>query len=319
MGIMPPPEYCYITELRTENFPSTWDLVEYIVEIKGNRMLFRFPHNHNNSNFVEKNKHILQGLILNGKFPPEYSNVEGPVLNNEELEKIIKESIVPITPDEKIENLLTYLHSLQSYEGSPISYPDNEDRQDLAKRLYFKNYNEMVFYLFTLYNEGLIDGRDVTSHSGSDLIDIKLTYQGLAKVIELAESGNKSDRCFVAMSFSEELNDTRESIKFAIDEAGFRPILIDEVHIDADVTINDALIAEIKKSKFLVADFTQHKHGVYFEVGFALGLKRPVIYLCHHNDFANTHFDTNHYPHIIYNNVAELREKLNTKIEAWIV
>ena len=86
----------------------------------------------------------------------------------------------------------------------------------------------------------------------------------------------------------------------------------------ADVTINDALIAEIRKCKFLVADFTQHKHGVYFEAGFALGLKRPVIYLCHQDDFEQTHFDTNHYPHIRYQKLDELAQKLRDKIEAWI-
>lgn len=319
MGMMPPPEQCYITDLPTEDYPSTWDIVEYIVELNGRRILFRFPLDFERSEFVNENLHMLHGLLLNGKFPPEYSNPEGPILNNDELEKIINESNVPSTTDEKISNLLTYLHSLQIFEGSEISFPDNEDRQDLARRLYFKNYPEMVFYLFTLYNQGLIDGIDASTNDGNDLISIKLTYEGLATVIELADAGSTSDRCFVAMSFSDDLRDTREAIKTAIREAGFNPILIDEIHIDADVTINDALIAEIKKSKFLVADFTQHKHGVYFEAGFALGLKRPVIYLCHQDDFENTHFDTNHYPHIIYQELQELTQKLKTKIEAWIV
>lgn len=318
MGIMRAPEYCYITGLKTENFPSSWDLVEYIIQINGKRMLFRFSCDHKNNDFVKSNKYLLHGLILNGKFPAEYSSPNGQVLDNEKLEYIIKEAVIPKKPEEKIAHLLSYLHSLQDYEGSEIKYPDNEDREDLAKRLYFKNYNEMVFYLFTLYKQGLIDGIDASSKDGKDLISIRLTYEGLAKVIELNESGVQSNKCFVAMSFSENQKDTRNSIKQAIIETGFDPILIDEIHIDADVTINDALIAEIKKSKFLVADFTEHKHGVYFEAGFALGLKKPVIYLCNKDDFSNTHFDTNHYPHIIYTDLDELMIKLKTKIEAWI-
>lgn len=176
----------------------------------------------------------------------------------------------------------------------------------------------MFFYLLTLNKQGMITGRDASSSSGHSMIDIRLTYDGLARFIEINETGDKSVRGFIAMSFSDSLADTRESIKSAIRETGFVPILIDEVHIDSGVTINDALIAEIKKCKFLVADFSQHKHGVYFEAGFALGLKRPVIYLCNADDFANTHFDTNHYPHIIYSDLVELKEKLKTKIEAWI-
>lgn len=316
--MMPAPRLCHITGLNTENFPSSWDLVEYFVQIHEKRMLFRFHYDHKNNDFVESNIHILQGLILNSKIPSVFFTKDSPILDNEKLELLIKEAAVPKTPEEKISYLLTYLHSLQKYEGSQIEFPNNEDRQVLAKRLYFRNYSEMVFYLFTLYHQGLISGTDASSHDGIDFIGIELTFNGLSRVIELNESGKESDKCFVAMSFSKDLSSTRESIKSAIDQAGYKSILIDEIHIDADMTINDSIIAEIRKCRFLVADFTQHNHGVYFEAGFALGLKRPVIYLCHSDDFSKTHFDTNHYPHIIYKDLTELVEKLKTKIEAWI-
>jgi len=309
---------CHITGLTTENYSSNFDLAEYIIQIKNKRILFRFPWDHKNSEFVESNKHVLHGLILNDKFPSEFNRVDGPVINNKTLEKIINESPVPRSPDEKLNNLLTYLHSLQEYEGSVIEYPENEERQDLAKRLYFKNFDEMVFYLFTLLKLGYITGIDASTTDGDDLISIQLTYYGLARVVEIMDSGNNSDKCFVAMSFSKSLVGTRDVIKDAISQAGFHPVLIDEIHFESDITINDAIISEIKKCKFLVADFTEHKHGVYFESGFALGLKRPVIYMCNQNDFSDSHFDTNHYPHIIYNDLNELKEKLRTKIEAWM-
>lgn len=318
MGMMPAPNACFITGLKTENFPSSWDVIEYIIDVKQKRLMFKFDSYHQNSEFVEKNKYILQGLILNEKFPTEFYKVDAPILDNHKLEAIINEAIIPRTPKERIDNLLIYLHSLQEFEGSIIKFPNNESKNDLAKRLYFRNYNEMVFYLFTLWNDGYIKGVDASTKDGTDIISIQLTYYGLAKVIEINESGVNSERCFVALSFSEEVKSIRESIKNAITESGYKPILIDEIHFDSDVTINDALIAEIKKSKFVVADFTQHKHGVYFEAGFALGLKKPVLYLCHKDDFNKSHFDTNHYPHIIYSNLDELVEKLKTKIEAWI-
>lgn len=47
-----------------------------------------------------------------------------------------------------------------------------------------------------------------------------------------------------------------------------------EPHIDR---IDAKIIADIKDSLFLVADVTRQKQGVYFEAGFALGLKLPVI------------------------------------------
>jgi len=47
-------------------------------------------------------------------------------------------------------------------------------------------------------------------------------------------------------------------------------------------------------------------------------IKKPVIYTCKKEDFDNSHFDTNHYPHIVYENLEELKEKLKFKISAWI-
>lgn len=279
-------------------------------------MFFRFHWNHKNSEFVESNKNILQGLILNNKFPKEYHKKDATILDNKKLEQIINESIFPNSPEEKMDNVLSYLHSLQEFEGAIIKFSESEDF--LAKKLYFKNFKELNFYLFTLYNKGFITGIVSRPKEGHQLGEIQLTYEGLSKVIETLESGNQSRKCFIAMSFSEELRETRAAIKLAVENTGFQPILIDEIHYDADVTINDALIAEIKKCKFLVADFTQHKHGVYFEAGFALGLKRPVIYLCKEEEFGDTHFDTNHYPHIIYSDLENLKESLGTKIEAWI-
>jgi nucleoside 2-deoxyribosyltransferase len=318
MGMMPAPKKCHLTKLPTENFPSSWDLVEYVIQVKDERYLLRFHWNHENSPIVQRNLYILNGLILNKMFPLEFLTKTDSLLDNEKLESIIKEADYPKNPEDKIANLLIYLHSLQNFEGSKIEFPKTLTKDELAASLFFKNYEELSFYLFTLLNKGLVTGIDATSKDGPELISIKLTYEGLSAVIDLNESGNQSDRCFIAMSFSESQLATRNAIKASIHSTDFQAIIIDEQHIDSDVTINDAMIAEIKRSKFVVADFTQHKHGVYFEAGYALGLKKPVIYLCALKDFENTHFDTNHYPHIIYSSLEELQEKLKSKIEAWI-
>ena len=123
------------------------------------------------------------------------------------------------------------------------------------------------------------------------------------------------------MSFSEkpEIVSIKEAIKSAVNETNYQPVIINEKHIESDRTINDAIIAEIKRAKFVIADFTEQKSGVYFEAGFALGLGIPVIYCCDKADFdANSHFDVNHYPHILYNSPEELGKGLVDKIRAWI-
>lgn len=309
---------CHLTGYQTENYPSDCDLTEYLIKINDQRILLRFNWDHKNNEFVESNKHILHGMILNGIFPKEYTNSNAPVLDNQKLESIITNAVIPKTPVEKINHLLNYLHSLQEFEGADIDWEKINDKEELALRLYFRNYEELQFYILTLVEEGLISHKCVNTSDGYEILRIHFKYEGLAKVIELSESGTQSRKCFIAMSFSELQKQTREAIRLAVQNCDYDAILIDEQHIDSDVTINDAMIAEIRKSKFVVADFTQHKHGVYFEAGFALGLQKPVIYLCHKDDFENTHFDTNHYPHIIYESLEELTAKLRTKIEAWI-
>lgn len=313
------PELCHITDMPTKNYLSKRDLTEYLLQLDDDyTVLLTFPWDHTNSKFVEDNKHILHGLLLNKKFPMEYLKDGGAVLTNDSLENIINQADVPKTPDDKINELILYLHSLQEYEGATINWPE-KDPERIAKKLYFKHYKELLFYLFTLYNSGLIDGSDITSKMGKDLSFISLTFQGLQHVVQLGEAGRSSNRCFIAMSFAENRLELRGTLKKAVESTGFVPVLIDEQHIDSDVTINDAMIAEIRKARFVIADFQDHKHGVYFEAGFALGLGRRVIYTCSADDFDGTHFDTNHYPHIIYESLQELEENLKIKIEAWVV
>lgn len=55
--------------------------------------------------------------------------------------------------------------------------------------------------------------------------------------------------------------------------------------------IDDKILAEIRRSGLLVADFTGHRQGVYFEAGFALGLDVPVIWCCREDEIEKAHFE----------------------------
>ena len=79
------------------------------------------------------------------------------------------------------------------------------------------------------------------------------------------------------MSFAPELDYLFDDfIDKAILNSGYQPIRIDK-HEHAN-RIDDEIIALIRQSKFVVADFTGQRGGVYFESGFALGLGLPVIW-----------------------------------------
>ena len=120
------------------------------------------------------------------------------------------------------------------------------------------------------------------------------------------------------MSFDPALDDTYTvGIRPAVeDDCGFRVLRLDRVeHND---NINDRIIADIRASQFMVADFTQHKSGVYFEAGFALGLGQEVVWTCAADDFDHAHFDTRPYNHIVYQSLPILRERLRDRIKATI-
>ena len=147
-----------------------------------------------------------------------------------------------------------------------------------------------------------------------------VTVDGHRRISDV-KTNPDSGQVFVAMWFDEETEDAySHGIAPAIESAGYKPMRIDQ---KADVVkIDDEIIAEIRRSRFLVADFTQGddgaRGGVYFEAGFALGLGIPVIYTCREGSISKIHFDTRQYHHTAWNDPADLRDKLEKRILALI-
>ena len=147
-----------------------------------------------------------------------------------------------------------------------------------------------------------------------------VTVGGYAHIAE-SLTVSASVQGFIAMWFHESTNDAlHQGIEPAIRGAGFRPFRIDQ---KPDlVKIDDEIMAEIRRSRFLVADFTQHEReargGVYYEAGFAEGLSIPVIYTCRKDvvDANNLHFDTRQHAHIVWETPEELRVALRNRIVA---
>ena len=189
----------------------------------------------------------------------------------------------------------------------------------LWKILFFKSVHELNYYVEVLNSRGLIQAQFKRAAERSGLlVDYRITYEGLNYFIKLTDEGNNSKKCFVAMSFRIATKEIRQAIKEALDETGFEAIIIDEQNINSDKTINDEIIANLKRCKFCIADFTFHSNGVYFESGFALGQGKKVIYTCRQDEFNNAHFDIRPLQHIIYYTPQKLKKDLKNKIEAWI-
>ena len=147
-----------------------------------------------------------------------------------------------------------------------------------------------------------------------------VTVDGYAQIAD-RESATDSSQAFVAMWFDDSMAEVyRDGIEPGIRDAGYNPLRIDRKdHINK---IDDEIIAELRRSRFLVADFTHGpdgaRGGVYYEAGFAHGLDMPVIFTCQQDSLDELHFDTSHYNHLNWADHAELRVNLKNRVLAVI-
>ena len=182
--------------------------------------------------------------------------------------------------------------------------------------VYAENMNVANFIIDALGEAGLIT---VMSRSAR-WFRLHLTVRGWDRVSELQrlESSSESQQAFVAMWFVREMEKEifEKGLKPGIEAAGYLPMKIDTKPFLGKIC--DEIIAEIRKSRFLVADVTGQRQGVYSEAGFAMGLGLPVIWTCRKTEIKKIHFDTRQYNHIVWDAPEELRKALKNRIEATI-
>lgn len=176
--------------------------------------------------------------------------------------------------------------------------------------------DEFRYLLRSLIERGLAHRTDGPPElTDSFVFQIELTADGWNFLDERARPSVISDQAFVAMAFAPELKPAwKLGIRPALQKAGFRPYRVDaEPHIDR---IDTKIITEIKNSRFLVADVTLQRQGVYFEAGYALGLGLPVFWCVRKDDLQNVHFDTRQYNHIAWDDEQHLAEQLYLFVNA---
>jgi hypothetical protein len=178
-----------------------------------------------------------------------------------------------------------------------------------------KDLIELRSFLHLMVAAGLL-----TAH-GSGLDSFALTPGGWERIDRLQQSLPSTTQAFVAMWFDDSTATAyTDGFEPAIRDAGYFPLRIDrKEHINK---IDDEIIAEIRRSRFLVADFTcepkKVRGGVYFEAGFAMALPIPVIWTCHSGSINDLHFDTRQYAHIIWKEPVDLYIQLKARLGAVI-
>ena len=69
----------------------------------------------------------------------------------------------------------------------------------------------------------------------------------------------------------------------------------------------------IKSARLVVADLTLERPNVYFELGYARGLGKPVVTIAKQG--TNVHFDVKGWIYIEYSDSRVLEKKLKTRFE----
>lgn len=206
----------------------------------------------------------------------------------------------------KLDKLLRYIQRRSEFPGATVpidtqTFPPIIDARDQSEVRYFAEHASKMNYI-----EGPITSR---------LGPFRISIRGWEYLDPGGAGAGIPGRVFVAMSFDDDLEEVYvDGIEPALEvDCGLDPQRVDLIHHNEKVC--DRILAEIRRCQFVVADYTRHKHGVYFEDGFAQGLGRQVVRTCRHSDIENAHFDTRQYNHIVWRSLAELRTKLADRLK----
>jgi hypothetical protein len=225
-------------------------------------------------------------------------------ISDADFEHITNANDISVT--EKADNLLKIIGKRCLYVGEDIEINAND--YELFSRSWILDQEELRGFI------GYLLDRKFIKNSGKGW-KISITPDGWQRIEELSKPDSNSSQCFVAMWFDDTMQDIYNNyIKKSIEESGYTSRRIDEKeHIGK---IEDEMIKEIRRSKFIVADMTGQRGGVYYEAGFAHGHGLEVIWTARKD--TKLHFDINHYNCIFWEDdkLDDFRSKLSARIEA---
>lgn len=239
------------------------------------------------------------------------------------------ENWYPKTFAEKIDRILLYFGdhikhvgeslTLKKEELYSVLFVDRFDYDQFGKPVERGNgalKSQADFMLNYLKDQSYI--KSLTSanwwNTSGDEINLQVLPTCYARIDLLQKNNTHGKDAFVAMKFGDDTIKLREAIHEGIKNAGYKPILIDEV--EHNEFIIPELLKHIKDSKFVVVDLTHQNNGAYFEEGYALGLGKPVIQLC--KSTTKLHFDVAQKNTIMWETEEDIPERLEKRIKATI-
>jgi len=134
-----------------------------------------------------------------------------------------------------------------------------------------------------------------------------------ADVVNLAELMASSREVFVVMSFekSPQFTDLLESIQQTCGEFGYAAYRVDETN-DGERILPE-IIRGIRQSAFVIADVSDNKPNVYWELGLAGGMDKDIILTARSGTALP--FDINDVPVLYWESFSEFKRALAKRVE----
>ena len=273
------------------------------------------------ANASEPDSEINESLhLLSAISRRQHESGAGPFEVTEQLlsdAKHFEENVRGIGPSSipaKADELLRYIASKSAHPGADVDLLPEHD----YPVAFCSGIEEFDFYLSYLKERSLLSSFGYLRRGNErPRLAVKLLAEGWERIEVNGPHLPGAKQVFVAMWFSDEVNDAFVGGIAALEsETGYSMLRIDKSQFNEKIC--DRILAEIKQSRFLIADVTGHRHGVYFEAGYAMGLGMPVIWTCREDHLQDCHFDTRQYNHVVWSNPNELKERLRDRIAATI-
>lgn len=245
--------------------------------------------------------------------PPQIATLSGWACENQptrmsasDVERVVGR--VRVSVEYRLNRLLLAIISETPALGSHVSLRG----QKFVGVTYSQNEGELKFLAEQLYKQEL-------AVTGGDWSSPVVLPAGFERAEKLRSVASPSSIGFCAMWFDESVTPVwTDAIEPGVRAAGFDPKRIDNV--EHNNRIDEEILAWIRRSRFLVADLTGQRAGVYFEAGFALGLGLSVIWMVREDELASIHFDNRQYNFIRWrlDSLEEARSRLTNRIVATI-
>lgn len=242
-----------------------------------------------------------------------YGFLERPQSGQIQPTALAKKIIRPQSPADELEgyreavlNAPDIAEVYKHYRGENL--PDDQFLKNTVVETY-KIPADSFLEFKQVFHESLETAQLLTKHGDKmRVVDVSAdetaTSAPSERIKKLGKAANISanDSCFVMQPFAPPLGDYYEKIyKPAIEKAGFKP-----VRADADIfgtgKIMDQVWEGINAAKVLVAELTSRNPNVFYELGLAHALKKPVVLVSSREE--DVPFDLQHI-RVIYYDVTD--------------